>query len=70
MWKVRLAAYLGGFFAVAATLAAGLGWGTFDHATGTFDAPPVNVYALAGLVAGLISQAVAALAVVRGWGRK
>ena len=70
MWKVRLTAYVGGFLAIAATLAAGFGWGTYDHATGMFDAPPVNVYAVGGLFGALVSQAVAALALVRGWGRK
>lgn len=70
MWKIRLASYLAGALAVAAMLAASLGWGTYDHATGMFDPPPIDLAALAGFAVAGISNAVAALAVVRGWGRR
>jgi hypothetical protein len=70
MWKLRLTAYIGGFFGIAATFAAAFGWGTYDHATGMFDPPPIDVKALAGFVAAGIGNAVAALALIRGWGRK
>ena len=70
MWKLRLAAYIGGFFGIAATLAAAFGWGTYDHATGMFDPPPIDVKALAGLIVTGLGNGLAALAVIRGWGRK
>jgi hypothetical protein len=71
MWKLRLTAYLGGAFIVlATTLAAVFGWGTYDHATGMFDPPPIDVKALAGWIVTGIANVVAALAVIRGWGRK
>lgn len=70
MWKVRLAGYVGGALAVAAAVASALGWGTFDPATGAFDPPPINVYALGGLAMGALTNLVAALALIRGWSSK
>lgn len=70
MWKLRLATYAGGFLGIAATLAAAFGWGTYDPATGMFDPPPIDVKAVAGFLVAGIGNAIAALAVVRGWGRK
>jgi hypothetical protein len=71
VWKIRLATYLAGFLAVLATiLAAVFGWGTYDHATGLFDPPPIDVKALAGWIVTGIANAIAALALIRGWGRK
>jgi hypothetical protein len=70
MWKLRLTAYLVGFLGIAATLAAAFGWGTYDHATGLFDPPPIDVKAVGGFIVAGIGNAIAALAVLRGWGRK
>ena len=70
MWKLRFAAYLSGFLGIAATLAATFGWGTYDQTTGLFDPPPIDVKGLAGFVIAGLGNVIAALAVMRGWGRK
>lgn len=71
MWtKARLAGYIGVVFAGLAIIAAALGAGTYDLETGMFDLHPFNVYWFAGLIAGPISAAVAAVAVLFKWGPK
>lgn len=68
--KARLAVYLGGLLGTGAAVAAALGWGTYDHATGLFDPPPIDVKALAAWVVSIGGNALAAFALWRGWGRK
>lgn len=46
------------------------GAGGFRLATGTFDLRPFNLYALIGAAGGVVSSALASLALWRGWGRK
>ncbi|MCV2872812.1 hypothetical protein OEZ71_10955 [Defluviimonas sp. WL0050] len=46
------------------------GLADFDLATGTFDLRPFNLYALTGAGGGVVSSALASLALLRGWGRK
>lgn len=71
MWdKARLAAYLAGLLGIIATIAAALGYGTYDSATGMYDPPAFSIYALSGLLISLISSGLAALAWLKGWARK
>ena len=42
----------------------------FDLVTGSFDLRPFNLYALTGTAGGVISSALASVALWRGWGRK
>lgn len=71
MWtQARLTAYIGAAFAGAAFLAASMGLATYDTASGMVDFKPFNVWLLAGVIAGPVSSAIAALAVALGWGRK
>lgn len=71
MWtKARLAFYVGAALAGLAFVAASMGWGTYDPATGDFDLHPFNVYWLAGIVAGPVASALAAVAVALGWGAR
>ena len=42
----------------------------FDLATGTLDIRPFNLYALVGAGGGVVSSALASVALLRGWGRK
>ena len=67
MWTVRLATYL------ACLIASGLalsGYADFDSATGTFDLHPIDLYGLVGAAGGVVSSALASLALWRGWGKK
>lgn len=70
MWMGRFSVYLTGALALGATLLAAFGWGTYDPATGLFDLHPIDVRAAAGMIVGAVANLVAALAVLRGWGRK
>ncbi|WP_323008537.1 hypothetical protein [Paracoccus sp. (in: a-proteobacteria)] len=67
-WNVtRLLVYVASFAASALALA---GLADFDAATGNFDLAPFNLYAAVGAIGGIVSSALAALALWRGWGRK
>ena len=46
------------------------GLAEFDLATGTLDIRPFNLYAMTGAAGGVVSSALASLALLRGWGRK
>jgi hypothetical protein len=62
-----------GLVYLACLVASGLamaGLGDFDLATGTFDLRPINLYALTGTAGGVVSSALASIALWRGWGRK
>ncbi len=62
-----------GLVYLACLAASGLamaGLAEFDLATGTFDLKPFNLYALAGAGGGVVSSALASLALLRGWGRR
>ena len=62
-----------GLIYLACLAASGLamaGLADFDLATGTFDLRPFNIYALTGAGRGVVSSALASLALLRGWGRK
>jgi hypothetical protein len=62
MWSTaRLTTYIGGALAGMAFLAATLGAGTYDAATGTFDLHPFNVWWLAGIIAAPVGSAMAAV---------
>ena len=67
MWTIRLAIYLVGFAASGLALA---GYADFDSATGTFDLHPIDLYGLVGAAGGVVSSALASLALWRGWGKK
>ena len=70
MWtQARIAGYLITVFAGLAFIAAAVGAGAYDAATGMFELHPVDVKWLAGAIAGPIASAVAAIAAWRGWGR-
>lgn len=64
---VRLLTYAACAGASLLTLA---GLADFDAATGAFDLRPFNLYEASGALAGLLSSALAGLALVKGWGRK
>lgn len=69
MWTVaRLTFYITTALSGLGVILAGLGWATFDTATGMLDLGPVNIYTIAPLIAGPLASAIAALAVVLRWG--
>lgn len=53
-----------------ATWAAWQGWGTYHPATDTFDLAPFRVGEVVGMLVATVGNALAALALWRGWGRK
>lgn len=53
-----------------ASILAMLGVADFNPATGHLAIHPFNLYAAVGALAGLISSALASIALFRGWGRK
>ncbi|WP_413874573.1 hypothetical protein [Albidovulum sp.] len=62
-----------GLVYLACLAASGLamaGLAEFDLATGTLDIRPFNLYAVTGAAGGVVSSALASLALLRGWGRK
>jgi hypothetical protein len=66
----RQAVYLLGLIlGGAATWAAVAGWGTYDPSTGVFDLGPVHIPTLVGWIASVGGNALAAVALWRGWGR-
>lgn len=69
MKRLRLATYGTGALGVIGLIVAGLGYADFDHATGMIDLKPFNLYALAGLAPTIASPFLAAVAVIKGWGR-
>lgn len=71
MWtKARLTIYIGAALVGLAMLATVMGLGVYDPETQMFDLHPFNVYYLAGILAGPVSSALAAVAVALGWGGK
>ena len=67
MTALRLMTYLA---CLAASGLALSGYADFDTATGNFDLHPIDLYGVIGSAGGLVSSALASLAVWRGWGRK
>lgn len=62
-----------GLVYLACLAASGLamaGLAEFDLATGRLDIRPFNLYAVTGAAGGVVSSALASLALLRGWGRK
>ena len=62
-----------GLVYLACLAASGLaiaGLADFDLTTGTLDIRPFNLYALFGAGGGVVSSALASLALLRGWGRR
>ena len=62
-----------GLVYLACLVASGLamaGLADFDLATGTLDIRPFNLYALTGAAGGVVSSALASLALLHGWGRR
>ncbi len=58
---------------VAALVASALalfGVADFNPATGDLTIHPFNLYAAIGAMAGVVSSALASLALIKGWGRK
>ncbi len=53
-----------------ASILAMIGVADFNPATGQLAIHPFNLYAAMGALAGLISSALASIALLRGWGRK
>ena len=71
MWtQARLTGYIVALILGAASLAATLGIATYDPATNMMDIKPFNVLWFAGVIAGPVSSAIAAVAVALKWGRK
>lgn len=64
---VRGLTYVAAFLASALAL---LGVADFNPATGALTIHPFNLYAAVGALAGVVSSALASLALIRGWGRK
>jgi hypothetical protein len=69
LWKVRLGIYGTGIAGVAGLALAAMGHAEFDHATGVIDLAPFNLYTLIGAIPAALSPVVAAVAVVKGWGK-
>ena len=67
MTALRLITY---FACLAASGLALSGLADFDSATGAFDLHPIDLYGVIGAAGGVVSSALASLAVLRGWGRK
>jgi hypothetical protein len=68
--QARLVYYIGTALFGGAVLVSSLGYADFDTATGEIDFHPFNIYTLAAVVAGpLFGLSMAALAVLRGWGK-
>jgi hypothetical protein len=68
---LRLVIYALGLLAGgAATWAAYQGWGTYDPATDTFDLAPFRVGEVVGMLVATVGNALAAIALWRGWGKK
>lgn len=67
MWTIRLATYIACLGASGLALS---GLADFDAATGTFDLHPIDLYGAIGAAGGVISSALASLALIKGWGRK
>jgi hypothetical protein len=63
----RLVAYGVGLGASVLALA---GYATFDHETGTLDILPFNVSVVSTWVIGGATNLLAAVALIRGWGKK
>jgi hypothetical protein len=63
----RLLIYIAG---LGASLLAMQGLADFDIVSGQFDPHPFNLYAAIGSISGAVTSALAALAVVKGWGKK
>lgn len=55
---------------LAASVLAMTGFADFDRSTGLFDLKPFNLYNMLGAGPGVASSAVAAIAAIKGWGRK
>jgi len=67
--KARLATYISAALIGLGVILSQIGAATYDAATGTLDLHPINVYTLAGIVAGPLASGMAA--VVLWWqGRK
>lgn len=67
MTSIRLLTYL---VCLAASGLALSGYADFDSATGAFDLHPIDLYGAVGAVGGVVSSALASVALWRGWGRK
>ena len=64
--KARMATYVAGILATLASLAAVMGWVTFDSATGMVQPAPFSIYALANTIVMGVSSVVAAWAWLTG----
>lgn len=56
--------------ALAASALALAGLADFNPTTGHLEIHPFNLYAAVASAAGLVSSAIAGLALIKGWGRK
>jgi hypothetical protein len=64
MWtKTRLAAYISAALIGLGVILSMIGAADYDAAAGTLDLHPINVYALAGIIAGPLASAMAAVMV-------
>ena len=62
MTQIRLTAYLTAFFGGGAVILSMVGAADYDHASGLLDIRPFNVNWMAGIVAGPLASAMAAVA--------
>lgn len=71
MWtQIRVTGYVMAGLSAGAAIAANLGYGEYDAAAMMFDPPPISLAALGGIISPIVMSAVAAVAAVKGWGRK
>ena len=71
MWTpTRITIYLTSALAGLGTVAAVFGFATYDPVAQTIDPHPISIPVLAGVVAPVLSSALAAVAAALGWGRK
>lgn len=64
--KTRLLTYL---LCLVATALSAAGVADFNPLTGDFILQPINLYEVAGPLAGIISSALASVALWKGWGK-
>jgi hypothetical protein len=71
LWTTsRITLYVTSFLAGLGTILAMAGLATYDAAAQTIDLHPISVPMVAGLVAPVLSSALAAVAAWLGWGKK
>lgn len=71
MWtQARIAFYLTTLLGGIGAFLAVIGWATYDPVANTIDLHPISVPVVVGMIAPVLSSALAAVAAALGWGKK